>query len=188
MLAALAELERLPELDTPRTTLRALAVDDAAALFEIYSDPEAMRYWSSPPHADEGRTREMIGAAQRGFEERTTLQWGIERKGDARLLGTVTLMTEPEQPRAELGFILGRDHWGRGYAGEAQRAVIDFAFEVLGLRRLEAETDPRNEASVRSLERLGFRHEGLLRERWIVDQEVSDSAVLALLAREWTGG
>jgi ribosomal-protein-alanine N-acetyltransferase len=188
VLSSLAELERLPELETPRTTLRALAVDDAAALFEIYSGPETMRYWSSPPHADEGRTREMIAAAQRGFEERTTLHWAIERKRDVRVLGTITLMTEPDQPRAELGFILGREHWGRGYAGEAQRAVVDFAFEVLGLRRLEAEADPRNAASVRSLERLGFRQEGLLRERWIVDEEVSDSAVLALLAREWTGG
>ena len=116
-------------------------------MFEVYSDPDAMRYWSTPPHADESRTRKMIEDIDRGFEARTVLQWGIERTADRRLLGTITLMTETEQPRAELGFILGSEHWGQGYAGEAQRVVIDFAFATLELHRLEAEVDPRNTAS-----------------------------------------
>jgi ribosomal-protein-alanine N-acetyltransferase len=77
----------------------------------------------------------------------------------------VTLIADGSQRRAELGYILGREHWGRGFAGEAQRRAIDFAFEDLGLHRLEADTHPDNAASLRSLERLGFRREGLLRER-----------------------
>lgn len=182
---ALADLDRLPTLHTERTTLRALAEADAPALFEIFSDPEVMRYWSSPAHADERRTREMIASIERGFEERSVLQWGIERNADGRLLGTVTLMPAHRQPRAEFGFILGREHWGQGYAAEAQRAAIGFAFDELGLRRLEADADPANAASVRSLERLGFRREGLLRERWEVEGKITDSAIFGLLARDW---
>ena len=185
MATPLAELEVLPTLRSERTTIRPLTAADAAALFEVYSDPEAMRYWSTPPHADESRTRKLIADIHRGFEERTVLQWGVERTADRRLLGTITLMTEEEQPRAELGFILGSEHWHQGYGGETQRVVVDFAFETLSLHRLEAEADQRNTASLRSLERLGFRHEGLLRERWCVDGEISDSVVLGLLAREW---
>ena len=82
------------------------------------------------------------------------------------------------------GGAMARSAWGHGYAQEAGRAVISHAFDVLGLNRIEAEIDPRNEASARVLERLGLRREGLLRERWIVAGEVSDSALYGLLARD----
>jgi RimJ/RimL family protein N-acetyltransferase len=157
-------------------------------LHEVFSDPEVMRYWSEPPHPDRARTAEMVESILADVESREVLQWGIERIDDGRLLGTVTLIAQGSQPRAELGYILGRDHWGQGYAGEAQRRVIEFAFDDLGLHRLEADTHPDNAASLRSLERLGFRREGTLRERWIVAGEACDSAVLGLLASEWRAG
>ena len=74
--------------------------------------------------------------------------------------------------------------WGRGLATEAGRAVVDHAFDVLGLNRLEADVDPRNVSSARVLERLRFRQEGLLRERRIVASEISDSALYGLLNRD----
>jgi RimJ/RimL family protein N-acetyltransferase len=144
-----------------------------------------MRYWSEPPHPDRARTAAMVESILADVEALEVLQWGIERDADGRLLGTVTLIAQGSQPRAELGYILGRDHWGQGYGGEAQRRVIEFAFDDLGLHRLEADTHPQNEASLRSLERLGFRREGTLRERWIVAGEPSDSAILGLLAGDW---
>jgi RimJ/RimL family protein N-acetyltransferase len=185
MHAPVAALAELPVLTTERLTLRPLSAADAPALFEVFSDPDAMRYWSSPPHPDLARTEAMIEAIAEGFEDRSNLQWGIERDADGSLLGTVTLMPAGDQPRAELGYILASAHWGRGYGGEAQRRAIAFAFEDLGLHRLEADTHPANESSLRSLERLGFRREGVLRERWLVGAERSDSAILGLLAREW---
>jgi len=184
----LAALDRLPTLRTARTLLRALTPADAEQLFEVFSDPETMRYWSFPPHRDPQQTAAMIAAIEQGFEQRTVLQWGIESADHGRLLGTVTLLPAGGQPRAELGFILGRARWGLGLAGEAQRAVIDFAFGELGLHRLEADTHPDNEASLRSLERLGFQREGLLRERWLVAGEISDSVILGLLATDRPGG
>jgi len=175
----------MPVLETERLRLRALELADADALHGVFSDPEVMRYWSDPPHTDRAQTEAMIERILSAFERREILQWGIEHKEVGRLLGTVTLIADGSQPRAELGYILGREHWGRGFAGEAQRRAIDFAFEDLGLHRLEADTHPDNAASLRSLERLGFRREGLLRERWIVAGDVSDSAILGLLASEW---
>lgn len=65
------------------------------------------------------------------------------------------------------------------------RALLNFAFEDLGLNRLEADVDPRNMASVRGLENLGFKREGYLRERWVAGGELSDSAIYGLLARAW---
>lgn len=188
MRAELSDLKSLPVLSAERVTLRPLAMPDAPILHSFFSDPETMRYWSSLPHPDESHTRALVASTGSGFESRTILQWGIARNDDSRLLGTVTLMPELNQPRAELGYVLGREHWGKGYAGEAQRRVVEFGFGDLALHRLEADTHPGNEASARSLERLGFRREGVLRERWIVDGERSDSVIWGLLAGEWAAG
>jgi RimJ/RimL family protein N-acetyltransferase len=70
---------------------------------------------------------------------------------------------------------------------EALGALLDFGFGELDLNRIEADIDPRNSASARTLERLGFTKEGYLRERWIVGEEVSDTAIYGLLRREWRG-
>jgi RimJ/RimL family protein N-acetyltransferase len=71
---------------------------------------------------------------------------------------------------------------------EALTALLDFAFGTLGMRRLEADVDPRNAGSLHAVERLGFRREGLLRERWKVDGELQDSVLLGLLSHEWRPG
>ena len=160
-------------------------MEDAADLFEVYSDPEVMRYWSSVAHANEGRTRESLRSIIDEVERGEAQQWALERKEDGRVIGSITLMLEQGQPRAELGYILGREHWGHGYAAEAQRRTVAYAFEDLGLHRLEADTHPDNAASTRSLERLGFRREGRLRERWLVGGRFSDSVLWGLLAEDW---
>jgi RimJ/RimL family protein N-acetyltransferase len=88
--------------------------------------------------------------------------------------------------RAEIGYAIGSDYWGKGYMNEALTALIAHAFEVLDLRRLEADVDPRNTRSIRTLERLGFQREGFLRERWHVCGEIQDAFFYGLLRREWT--
>ncbi|WP_027803907.1 GNAT family N-acetyltransferase, partial [Paraburkholderia dilworthii] len=103
----------------------------------------------------------------------------------SELLGTCMLFHADEQcQRAEIGFSLQRVHWRNGYMNEAASALIEHAFGTLNLRRIEADIDPRNVASARLLERLGFVREVLLRDRWIVGDEVSDSALYGLLERD----
>ena len=186
MLIELAALTSLPTLTTDRLTLRSLADDDVEDLFATFSDPEAMRHWSTPPHPSREETAARSQKSETGST--TALCCSGASSAPTRTVvcsGRSALSPEGEQPRAELGFILGRQHWGQGYANEAQRRVVDFAFRDLHLHRLEGDTDPRNVAAVRSLERLGFRIEGLQRERWIVGGERTDSVVLGLLAHEW---
>ena len=99
--------------------------------------------------------------------------------------GTVSLFAlNRAQKRAEVGYALAANVWGRGYATEALKLAVDFAFETVGVARLEADIDPRNEASCRLVERIGFVREGLLRERWHVAGEATDSAMYGLLARD----
>ncbi len=179
--------EKFPTLTTERLVLREVRDHDADAVFEMESDPVAMRYWSRLPMTRADEAREAVARAMTFFPERTGLRWSITRPVDDRMIGHATLFNFSEQNRrAELGYGLIRLQWGKGYMHEALTAVLDQAFGALTLRRLEADIDPRNAASLRALERLGFTREGLLRERWQVGEEISDSVLMGLLASEWS--
>ena len=135
---------------------------------------------------DEANARLLLKGIQDSFAEKSLFQWGLALKTDNSVIGTCTLAgLDVSNRRAELGYALGHDHWGRGYMREALETLLDFAFTTLNLRRLEADVDPRNEASIRTLVRLGFQKEGHLRERWDVNGELQDSLMYGLLQREW---
>ena len=173
-------------LQTSRLALRFLTESDASALFDIYSHPEVMRYWSWPPWTEKDQAQQMLLSAHDGYNTGNALQLGIERLTDQVLIGSCSLFhfNLPSR-RAEIGYILGRPYWGFGYMHEALQTLLRYAFLTLDLNRLEADIDPRNQASAKTLERLGFQQEGYLRERWIVNDEVSDTALYGLLRREW---
>jgi [ribosomal protein S5]-alanine N-acetyltransferase len=178
--------ERFPDLETARLVMRPTGDADVDVEYAMRTDPVVMRYWSSPPIREIAEARAAVERAKGYFGSREGIRWILTRKGDDRMIGSVGVFAFHEQNRlAEIGYALAREHWGHGYMNEALVAAIDYAFGPFGLRRLEADTDPRNTASVRTLERLGFAREGLLRERWQVGDEISDSLVWGLLARDW---
>jgi RimJ/RimL family protein N-acetyltransferase len=179
----------LPTINATRVSLRWLTDADASSLFAIFSDPKVMRYWSSPPFADKQAARKLLDDIHDGFRRKTLFQWGIARRMDDRVIGTCTLFHfDIANRRAEIGYALGREHWGSGYMQEALGALLDFSFDTLNMHRLEADVDPHNLASVKTLERLGFQREGYLRERWLVNGEVQDALFYGLLRREWRSG
>ena len=174
-------------LPCARMRLRFLTPADADALFAVYADPQAMRFWSAPAWTDPAKARALIEESEAGYRSGRMLQLAIEMQGS--VAGTVTLYKlDRGNRRCEIGFMLARPHWGRGLMQEALPAVLDYAFDVMDMHRIEADVDPRNTASSRLLERLGFRHEGRLRERWFVNGEVCDSDYYGLLRHEWRSG
>ena len=173
-------------LTTERLKLRPLVASDAAALFAIFSDARVMRYWSSAPWASIDKAHEMIAKDATAMVVGEHLRLGIETIEDAKLIGHCSLFNFNAQcQRAEIGYGMAFDAWGHGYMHEALTAVLNYGFSELALNRVEADIDPRNAASAKTLERLGFQNEGLLRERWVVDGEVSDSGIYGLLRRDW---
>jgi ribosomal-protein-alanine N-acetyltransferase len=176
----------LPIITAPRVVLRWISEDDIDSLFEIFSNPQVMRYWSTVPLPD----REAAVALQREIAEgnlrEAMFKWGIALRDSGKVIGTTTLFNlSLDNGRAELGYAMAHAYWGQGYMNEALKALVSHAFEVMELRRLEADVDPRNVASVRTLERLGFQREGFLRERWHVNGEIQDALFYGLLRREW---
>lgn len=174
------------ELLTQRLRLRPLRETDAEALFGIFSDPEVMRYWSTLPWTSLQQARDLIARDQAAHRSGDYVRLGLERRDDGVLIGNCTLFgLNRGSRRAEMGYGQARAAWGHGFMREALTALLHYGFGPLGLNRVEADIDPRNGASARALESLGFQREGFLRERWIVGDEVSDSALYGLLRSDW---
>jgi [ribosomal protein S5]-alanine N-acetyltransferase len=174
-------------LNTPRAQLRPLVDSDAPALFRLYTHPVVLRYWSHGPWTEHAQAHEMMARDRQAMVSGDSLRLGLVLAGHQELVGTVSLFSlMPSNRRAEIGYALHPEQHGRGLMHEALTALVGWAFDELKLNRLEADIDPRNLASARSLERLGFQQEGLLPERWIVGGETSDSALYGLLFSRWT--
>ncbi len=160
-------------LETARLKLRFMEERDADAIFAIYSDAQVARYLSKPTQTERAQAAKMVGNILAGYAEGTSVTFAMERRDDRVVIGNCMLFSISEQSRrAEIGYSMARAHWGQGYMDEALRALVDYGFsEPLNLNRIEADIDPRNAGSAKSLTRLGFRQEGVLRERWIVAEK-----------------
>ena len=175
-----------PTLHTPRLLLRPFDDADANDLFELQSSADVLRFWDSPPWCDRGRSERFIEACRQMADEGTGVRVAVDRADDGAFIGWCHLSTwNPVHRSASLGYCFTEAAWGHGYATEAARALLRWAFDTLDLNRDQAEADTRNAASARVLEKLGFVREGTLREDCVVNGEVSDSWVFGLLRREW---
>lgn len=181
--------ESLPELTTKRMRLRWLTDADVDALFHIFSHPEVVRYWGAPALADRNAAIKLLNEIQENFRKRTSMKWGVAELQTNQIIGTVTLFNlNFDNKRAEVGYGLDPAYWRKGYVTEALDALLSYAFEELQLHRLEADVDPRNVGSIRTLEKMGFQREGLMRERWQVNGEIQDAVFYGLLRPEWEAG
>jgi [ribosomal protein S5]-alanine N-acetyltransferase len=140
-------------IKTKRLLLRRARLDDAAEMYKILSNEAAMRYWSSPPHSEFTQTQawvaDMVAAAQNTSED-----FIIEI--DGRVAGKVGAYKLPE-----FGYILHPDFWGRGIATEALSAFLGHIWRTRpDIAALTADIDPRNTASIRLVEKLGFHETG----------------------------
>lgn len=175
-----------PTLQTARMRLRPFTDTDADALFALHSNAHVLRYWDSAPWTEPARAQLFLATCRQMEEQGSGARLAMERSSDGTFLGWCGLSRwNPEYRSASLGYCLEESAWGQGYATEATGALLQWAFDTLDLNRVQAETDTRNLASMRVLEKLGFVPEGTLREDCVVNGEVSDSHVFGLLRREW---
>lgn len=165
------------EFRTERLLLRSAQAGDIEPLHAILSDPRAMAYWSSTPHATVDQTRDWL-ASMIAIQPSEGEDFIVEFEG--RLIGKAGLWRFPE-----IGFIFHPDHWGRGFAREALALVLDRAFGVHGLPKVDADVDPRNASSLRLLERLGFHETGRKTRTWRVGGQWCDSVYLELGSDTW---
>ncbi len=174
---------RMPSPETPTLTTRRLLLrprrpDDAAALFPDMSDAAFMSWWSRPPFETEDELRARFDVSDGGR------RWAITLPKDDTALGFVVATEKPQGRVTEIGFLLARRAQGQGFASEAVAAVLDLLFKE-GQRRIFADADPENAASIALLQRLGFQLEGRLRAEWETHMGLRDSLIFGLLKDEW---
>lgn len=175
-----------PTLATARLALAPLSVRDATACHPLLADEEVVYYLGFGPCVTLAETEDLLRAWETKQTAGEEYRWSVRRHGEARLIGLCSLKG-PHSPRrrAEVGYMLARDCWGQGYAGEAVRAILSHGFGPLGLNRIEAMAFAENEASRRLLTKLGFRQEGYLRQHAWEKGRYWDDAIYALLAEEY---
>jgi len=169
-------------LESPRLQLRPMTQADAPAWLTIMADPQVMRYWHHAPWQSVVEAQAALADDHRAYLAGQQLKLGMYRRDNGDLIGMVQLFNLDEvSRRGEIGYCLATAVQGRAYMDEALTCFIDYLAHTLQLRRLEAEIDPRNEGSARTLERQGFVLEGTLRARWCVAGALSDSGLYGLL-------
>lgn len=172
-----------PELRTERLRLREFRSDDASALHALRSDPAVMQHIARPPSASVEAARALIATMHADRLAANSVPWAIELVHDGTFIGSVGFWRmNKEHHRGEIGYMLHRAHWGRGYASEALQAAVDHGFSVLGFHSIEGVIDPVNRASRRVLEKAGFVQEAHFKENWHFEGRFLDSVVLSRLA------
>jgi RimJ/RimL family protein N-acetyltransferase len=152
------------ELRTERLVLRESRLDDEVAVHRYGSDEEVTRYLTWGPNSPPDTTaylKKVVREAAR--EPRTSFTLAVATLDD-ELIGVANLTITDAGSTGELGYVLARESWGRGYATEVARRLIVFGFNELGLRRITATCHPDNFASARVLEKAGLHCEGTLRD------------------------
>lgn len=172
----------VPVKETERLFLRPLRIEDAEALHPMYSDAEANTYGSHPATTTIEESRARLAKA---IADTAWRAWAVTLKGDDIAIGTVASYEKRQGKVTEIGYVLKRDYWGRGFVTEAVAALIDLLFAE-GQRRVFADTDPDNKPSIAVLKRLGFTLEATLRAEWETHIGVRDSLIWGLLEDEWT--
>jgi ribosomal-protein-alanine N-acetyltransferase len=165
---------------TDRLLLRPFRLDDEAAVHAFTSDPEVTRYTSWNPHTP-AETRARLRALVSDREK-----WAIQLRDEATAIGwTGFVSIDADRKTGIFGYLLHRNYWGKGYAGETAAALIRFGFTQLNLHRVVAECDVENVPSIKILEKLGMRREAHFRKNIFKEGQWRDTCLYALLREEW---
>jgi len=177
-----------PTMDTTRLVLRPFALADAAAVQALAGDREVAYSTLNIPHPyPDGAAEAWIGTLPEAYDRGEAAVFALALQDGGELVGTCGLRLELAHARAELGYWIGRDYWGRGLATEAAAAAVEFAFGRLGLHRVFAHHYSRNPASGAVLRKLGMRHEGTARSHALKWGKFEDIEQYGILNEEWKG-
>ena len=145
------------EIRTPRLTLRPITMDDLVTTHAYVSDAENTRFMMFLPSESEAETAQGIAESVAEWQKDAPARLEFALVLNGAHIGGVTLFFQENRTEAELGWVIHRDHWGRGYTTEAARAIAEYAVAKWGVKRIFACCDSENVASYRVMEKLGMR-------------------------------
>ena len=177
--------EKFPILESERLIYREFKKNDKHALFSIRSDFRVMNYMDSPKHVSLQDSINMIENILVSFKEKTGINWAIINKSTDEFIGYLGFWRLIKQHcRAEIGYALKPEFWGKGLMKESFDMLIDFGFNNLQIHSIEADVNPKNIKSIHLLEKKGFRKEAHFRENYLFEGNFLDSLIYSLLEEE----
>jgi ribosomal-protein-alanine N-acetyltransferase len=175
-----------PPLETDRLLLRKLTLSDAPSIFAYASNEDTTQFMLWNTHRSLADSEAFIAWTLQRYQNGEAGEWGIELKETGRLIGTIGFTScNPGQRRAELGYILAPQYWGRGLMPEAAARVVEFAFDNMDMNRIESCHFLSNEKSGRVMQKIGMVCEGTALQRLFAKGRFWDARQYALLKEDW---
>ncbi|AIQ53179.1 GNAT family N-acetyltransferase [Paenibacillus sp. FSL R7-0331] len=155
----------IKEIQTERLILRKMKLSDSASLFKIWSNPEVTEFMNINTFTDESQAVEMIEILNNLSLENRAIRYSIVEMESNRIIGSCGYNAiDSSNAKAEIGYDISKDYWGKGYAPEAIQSLMDYAFNILKFNRIEAKVEPENNNSMKVLQKLNFTFEGTMRK------------------------
>lgn len=174
-----------PTLETERLVLRQISMNDLEDIYKLRTNVDAMRHIGKPINSSKNEIVEIIIKIENGIKENTAIGWAITIKGNNTLLGTIGFHNIYfTHYRAEIGYMIMPEFWGKGIVTEAVSKVVDFGFSQLKLHSIEALISPENIGSSRVLLKNNFVKEAFFKENYFFDGKFLDTAVYSILNKK----
>ncbi|MCZ2259909.1 GNAT family N-acetyltransferase [Sporosarcina sp. G11-34] len=171
-----------PTLETERLILREITKEDANAIFSSLANDEVTRYYGQDSLGNIEEAEKVIDLFAANYIEKRSIRWGIQRKGDQEVIGTIGFHAWfPKHKRAEIGYEIHPDYWRNGYTHEALLEIISYGFEKMDLTRIGAVVFTQNGASNNLLTKIGFQKEGILKDYMYQNGKPHDTYIYSFL-------
>jgi ribosomal-protein-alanine N-acetyltransferase len=174
-----------PEIETERLLLRKISLADAPALFYLRSNAEVLKYIDKAPQKNIKEAEAFIEDLLETQAKSDAVYWAISLKDNPNtMIGNIAFWRmQKEHYRAEIGYVLHNDYWQKGIMYEAIKPVIHYGFNTMKLHSIEANINPKNDASKILLEKTGFVREGYFKESYFFNAVFLDSAIYSLISK-----
>ena len=175
------------QLETNRLILRRYGLKDAGAMYQNWaSDDEVTKYLTWPTHSSQEISQRVMEDWVNQYSREDYYHWAIVLKdnGDEPIGDIAVVSMNEKVSMAHIGYCIGRTWWHKGITSEALRAVMDFLFDEVDVRRIEARHDPQNPDSGKVMNKCGMKYEGTLRSSDWNNQGICDACYYALLKSE----
>lgn len=170
------------QIETERLILRKFTLDDVEAMYKNWaSDDEVTKYLTWPSHANKDVTRMVLADWVKSYEKDDSYNWAIVLKNINEPIGSIgVVLMDNETEMVHIGYCIGKEYWHRGITSEALKALIDFFFNEVGVRRIESRHDPRNPHSGEVMKKCGMIYEGTKKNSDRNNQGICDASYYAI--------
>lgn len=174
-----------PEFESERLLFRNIELGNAKDLFLIRSNDDVMRFMDVPGFESIDDAEKLINSVEESYKKQTGINWAIIEKQSKSFVGYFGFFRIiPEHCRAEIGYALKPEYWGKGYMHETLKRMVRFGFDNMKLHSIEANVNPDNEKSKKVLEKIGFKKEAYFRENYLFNGKFLDSIIYSLLEKD----